>query len=72
MSDTVVRVENLSNKYIIRHQQAQQYTALRDVIADGGKYVIRAGFYECRIHSYEFPSANAITGIKEGGYEFYR
>ena len=34
MSDTVIRVENLSKKYIIRHQQAQQYTALRDVIAD--------------------------------------
>ena len=37
MSDTVIRVENLSKKYIIRHQQAQQYTALRDVIADGVK-----------------------------------
>jgi lipopolysaccharide transport system ATP-binding protein len=41
MSDTVIRVENLSKKYIIRHQQAQQYTALRDVIADGVKSVGR-------------------------------
>ena len=41
MSDTVIRVENLSKKYIIRHQQAQQYTALRDVIADGFKSVGR-------------------------------
>jgi lipopolysaccharide transport system ATP-binding protein len=41
MSDTVIRVENLSKKYIIRHQQAQQYTALRDVIADGVRSVGR-------------------------------
>jgi hypothetical protein len=31
MSDTVIKVENLSKKYIIRHQQPQQYTALREV-----------------------------------------
>ena len=41
MSDTVIRVENLSKKYIIRHQQAQQYTALRDVIADEVKSIGR-------------------------------
>jgi lipopolysaccharide transport system ATP-binding protein len=41
MSDTVIRVENLSKKYIIRHQQAQRYTALRDVIADGVKSIGR-------------------------------
>jgi lipopolysaccharide transport system ATP-binding protein len=41
MSDTVIKVENLSKKYIIRHQQAQNYTALRDVIADGVKSIGR-------------------------------
>jgi lipopolysaccharide transport system ATP-binding protein len=41
MSDIVIKVENLSKKYIIRHQQAQQYTALRDVIADGVKSIGR-------------------------------
>ncbi|MDB9375012.1 ABC transporter ATP-binding protein [Nodularia sphaerocarpa] len=34
MSDTVIRVENLSKKYIIGHQQQERYTALRDVIAN--------------------------------------
>ena len=29
-----IRVSNLGKKYIISHQQRQQYTALRDVIAD--------------------------------------
>ena len=38
MSDTVIRVENLGKKYVIGHQQErQQYTALRDVIANGAK-----------------------------------
>lgn len=36
MSNTIIRVENLSKKYILSHQQeGQQYKALRDVIADG-------------------------------------
>lgn len=37
MSDTVIRVENLSKKYIIGHQRREGYTALRDVLADGAK-----------------------------------
>jgi lipopolysaccharide transport system ATP-binding protein len=38
MSDTVIRVENLSKKYIIGHQQQESYTALRDVIANKVKF----------------------------------
>ncbi|MDX2212482.1 MAG: polysaccharide ABC transporter ATP-binding protein [Oculatellaceae cyanobacterium bins.114] len=37
MSDTVIRVENLSKKYIIGHQPSERYTALRDVIANRAK-----------------------------------
>ncbi len=39
MSDTVIRVENLSKKYIIGHQQQERYTALRDVIANKAKSI---------------------------------
>lgn len=35
MSDTVIRVENLSKKYVINHQQAGEYTTLRDNLAQG-------------------------------------
>ena len=35
MSETVIKVENLSKKYIISHQQQERYTALRDVMARG-------------------------------------
>jgi lipopolysaccharide transport system ATP-binding protein len=34
MSDTVIKVENLGKKYVIRHQQNQRYTALRDVLTN--------------------------------------
>ena len=34
MSDTIIRVENLGKKYLIKHQQRGSYTALRDVITD--------------------------------------
>ncbi len=37
MSDTVIQVENLGKKYIIGHQKQENYTALRDVIANGVK-----------------------------------
>ena len=41
MSDTVVRVENLSKKYIIGHQQKEQNTTLRDAIANGTKGLLK-------------------------------
>ncbi len=43
MSNTIIRVENLSKKYIIGHQKegVHRYKALRDVIADGAKSVSR-------------------------------
>jgi len=34
MSDTVIRIENLSKKYIIGHQKQEKYSTLRDAIAD--------------------------------------
>lgn len=37
MSETVIKVDNLSKKYIIAHQQKERYTALRDVMARGMK-----------------------------------
>ncbi len=37
MSDTVIKVENLSKKYMLSHQRPERYTALRDVVANGVK-----------------------------------
>ncbi|MGO9016406.1 MAG: ABC transporter ATP-binding protein [Dissulfurispiraceae bacterium] len=35
MSDTVIKVEKLSKRYRLRHEQTERYTALRDVLARG-------------------------------------
>ncbi len=34
MSDTVIKIENLGKKYLIRHQESVRYTALRDVLTN--------------------------------------
>jgi homopolymeric O-antigen transport system ATP-binding protein len=34
MADTIIKVENLGKRYLIKHQQKGNYTALRDVITD--------------------------------------
>jgi lipopolysaccharide transport system ATP-binding protein len=41
MSDVAVRVNDLGKKYRIRHQRRERYVALRDVIADGFRNVLR-------------------------------
>ncbi|MGK2905862.1 MAG: ABC transporter ATP-binding protein [Desulfuromonadales bacterium] len=41
MSDTVIKVENLSKSYLISHQRQESYTALRDVLTNGAKSLAR-------------------------------
>jgi len=41
MSKTIIRVENLGKKYILGHQKQEGYTALRDVMANGAKSLVR-------------------------------
>ena len=45
MSDTVIKVENLSKKYVIGHQRQVGHTNFRDVLADGVKNVGRKLLY---------------------------
>ena len=37
MSDTVIKVENLSKRYVIGYQRQERYSTLRDAIANGTK-----------------------------------
>ncbi|HTB51220.1 MAG TPA: polysaccharide ABC transporter ATP-binding protein [Ferruginibacter sp.] len=37
MSDTIIKVENLSKSYLIGHERQQGYMALRDVVANNAK-----------------------------------
>ena len=41
MSDTVIRVENLSKKYLIGDRKEEGYITLRDALADGAKSLSR-------------------------------
>jgi lipopolysaccharide transport system ATP-binding protein len=41
MSDTVIKVENLSKKYILGHQRQESYTTLRDSIANSAKGLLK-------------------------------
>ncbi|QFS50345.1 ABC transporter ATP-binding protein [Nostoc sphaeroides] len=58
MSDTIIRVENLSKKYIIGHKQQESYTALRDVIANGAKGLLK-------------PFQNGKSNIQNSSDEFW-
>jgi lipopolysaccharide transport system ATP-binding protein len=41
MSDVIIRVENLGKKYSLRRQGDGRYTALRDVLTDKAKALLR-------------------------------
>ena len=43
---SVIKVENLSKKYIISHQRQERYTALRDVLAIGVKRMFNRGIVQ--------------------------
>lgn len=45
MSDTVIRVENLSKRYVIGHQRQERYSTLRDAIANGAKSLKQRFFH---------------------------
>ena len=62
MSDTVIKVENLSKKYILSHQSQERYTALRDVMANGVKNLGRKLFS---------PKISNIKSKTETSEEFY-
>jgi hypothetical protein len=48
--NTVIKVENLGKKYLIRHEQRERYTALRDVMANNVKRLGRKLLSPFTIH----------------------
>jgi lipopolysaccharide transport system ATP-binding protein len=41
MSDSAIRVENLSKKYILGHQKQEKYTTLRESISNGSRNLLK-------------------------------
>jgi lipopolysaccharide transport system ATP-binding protein len=43
MSETIIKVEDLSKRFVISHEKSERYTALRDVVARKVKNVLTVG-----------------------------
>jgi hypothetical protein len=77
--DVVIRVEKLGKRYRIRHQQqgGMRYKALRDVLADAGKSVVRGPWSLTRrlwslaknqkVESRKQKSARRTQGLRDSG-----
>jgi homopolymeric O-antigen transport system ATP-binding protein len=67
---TVITVDGLSKKYILRHQTgSQQYVTLRDVIADTAKTVGRRLFHPLRSHYAISPAREEFWALKDISFE---
>ena len=66
MSDWIIKVENLSKRYRIRHQQERQhYVTLRDVIADRLKRPFRSP-------GAALPATEEFLALKDVSFEIKR
>ncbi|MCP6759832.1 MAG: ABC transporter ATP-binding protein [Fischerella sp. CENA71] len=70
MSDTVIRVENLSKKYVLSHQQEGQgkYKSLREVISNGAKSLGKKLLKPSEKEIYN-PSREEFWALKDVSFE---
>ena len=69
MSDTVIKVENLGKKYLIRHQQSERYVALRDVLTNKFKSLGKR-LISLQPHSSDLqPSREEFWALKDVSFE---
>lgn len=72
MSDVIIKVENLSKKYIISHQQEDsslhRYKALRDVIANGGKSLAKK-LLKPSVTKISSPTREEFWALKDVAFE---
>jgi lipopolysaccharide transport system ATP-binding protein len=71
---TVISVENLGKKYTLRHQQREQYTALRDVITNGVTSFAKKLLSPFTIHPSQgspspFPASEDFWAFKDVSFE---
>jgi lipopolysaccharide transport system ATP-binding protein len=74
---SVIKVDNLSKKYIISHQQHERYTALRDVMAIGVKRMFNRGIvqpFKCltsnsRVQQFPSSTTEEFFALKDVSFE---
>lgn len=67
MSHTVISVEHLSKTYVLKHQQTENYVALRDVIVNATKRAFTSSSHSNFSKSEEFKALNDVSfNIEQG------
>ncbi|AFY90204.1 polysaccharide ABC transporter ATP-binding protein [Chroococcidiopsis thermalis] len=68
MSDSVIRVENLSKKYILGHQKQERYTTLRDTLTEQAK-AFQSRFLKPRDRRTYNPTREEFWALKDVSFE---
>lgn len=63
MSEPIIRVENLSKSYVLKHQQQEKYIALRDVISNKAKNIFTKSSQR------PIPSSELFWALKDINFE---
>lgn len=66
MSETIIRVEGLSKKFIIAHEGRERYTALRDVMANKARSIMRWKGKESTTHEEFWALKDVDFSVSEG------
>ena len=61
MSNTIITVENVSKRYILKHQNTERYTSLRDVIANKANGLINPRSKNLNSKSEEFLALDDVS-----------
>lgn len=69
MSEPVIRVENLSKKYIIGHQKEQRYTTLRDALAESARSIGHRVLQPFRAANGFIPRTEEFWALKDITFE---
>ena len=67
MSDTVIKVENLSKRYVIGHQRQERYSTLRDAIANSAKSLKQRFFNPSQ--KFDDPAYEEFWALKDVSFE---